>query len=122
MRETRDFEMRSCYTLRIVPRPEDYEMCMLHIHDNVPRRELLEQLAEESSVLAQAALKLCRTLEDAHNRTETTQREAVENMAEEFVDVLNAYTAVFGGWEAVEKAVEQSKRSPKWGRWVDRLE
>jgi hypothetical protein len=43
-------------------------------------------------------------------------------MAEEFVDILNAYTAVFGDWDAVEKAVEQSKRSQKWGRWVDRLE
>ena len=93
-----------------------------YINDNVPRRELLEQLAEESSELAQSALKLCRALEDAHNRTETTQREAVQNMAEELVDVLNAYTAVFGDWEAVEKAVEQSKRSSKWGRWVDRLE
>jgi septum formation topological specificity factor MinE len=93
-----------------------------YINDNVPRRELLEQLAEESAELAQAALKLCRVLEDAHNRTETTQREAVQNMAEELVDVLNAYTAVFGDWEAVEKAVEQSKRSQKWGRWVDRLE
>ena len=93
-----------------------------YINDNVPRRELLEQLAEESAELAQAALKLCRTLEDARNRTETTQRKAVQNMAEEFVDVLNAYTAVFGDWEAVEKALEESKRSPKWGRWVDRLE
>lgn len=118
MRETRDFYN----THKTVQRPEDYEMCMLYIHDNVPRRELLEQLAEESAELAQAALKLCRILEDAHNRTETTQREAVANMAEELVDVLNAYTAVFGDWEAVEKAVEQSKRSPKWGRWVDRLE
>jgi molecular chaperone GrpE (heat shock protein) len=93
-----------------------------YIHENIPRRELLEQLAEESAELSQAALKLCRTLEDAHNRTKTTQREAVANMAEEFVDVLNSYTAVFGVWDAVEKAVEQSKRSPKWGRWVDRLE
>jgi Zn-dependent oligopeptidase len=93
-----------------------------YIYDNVPRRELLEQLAEESAELSQDALKLCRALEGAHNSTETTQREAVQNMAEEFVDVLNAYTAIFGDWEAVEKAVEQSKRSPKWGRWVDRLE
>jgi septum formation topological specificity factor MinE len=98
------------------------ESAAYYINKHLSRRELLEQLAEESAELAQAALKLCRALEDAHNRTETTQREAVENMAEELVDVLNAYTAVFGDWEAVEKAVEQSKRSPKWGRWVDRLE
>lgn len=54
-------------------------------------RDLLEQLAEEASELAQAALKLIRAAEMNNNPTPRTKENAVNNLVEEFYDVYNLW-------------------------------
>lgn len=45
-------------------------------------------LAEEASELSQAALKMCR-LDSKTNPTDKTEKEAKDNLIEEYTDVLN---------------------------------
>lgn len=54
-------------------------------------RELLEQLAEEASELAQAALKLIRAAELSNNPTPNTKENAANNLVEEYYDVCNLW-------------------------------
>ena len=55
---------------------------------SLPETELLAQLAEECSELAQAALKLRRAL-DGTNPTPVKQEEARAKLVEEIADVFN---------------------------------
>lgn len=58
-----------------------------YIRSQIPREELLAQLAEESTELAHAALKLRRSI-DGTNPTPVTEEQAMENLREEVADVL----------------------------------
>jgi NTP pyrophosphatase (non-canonical NTP hydrolase) len=58
------------------------------IRDQLPEEELLAQLAEEATELAQAALKMRRIL-DGRNPTPVRLSEAWANLQEEIADVLN---------------------------------
>lgn len=58
-----------------------------YIRDNVDQRTLLEQLAEESAELTQAALKLIRALGLSNNPTPVTAEQAYLNVTEEVGDV-----------------------------------
>lgn len=62
-----------------------------YILDTLTERELLEQLAEEASELAQAALKLIRAAGMNNNPTPKTKENAVNNLVEEFYDVYNIW-------------------------------
>ena len=64
------------------------------IQDILPMTEILAQLAEESSELAQAALKLRRAL-DGTNPTPKSVEECLENIQEEMADVFVCLT-MFG--------------------------
>lgn len=55
---------------------------------NLPDRDLLEQLAEESAELAQAALKFIRAKGMSQNPTPISKDEALANLKEEANDVL----------------------------------
>ena len=55
---------------------------------NLPNRDLLEQLAEESAELAQAALKFIRAKEMSQNPTPISKDEALASLKEEANDVL----------------------------------
>lgn len=57
------------------------------IRDQVPRVEVLAQLAEEAAELGHAALKLRRVIED-RNPTPVSLHQALENLAEEIADVM----------------------------------
>lgn len=57
------------------------------IKREVPTEELYKLLAEESSELAQAALKMCR-LGNSSNPTDKDPLEAYNNLIEEYTDVL----------------------------------
>ena len=54
--------------------------------EKIGRPAMLEQLAEEASELAQAALKLARIYR-AENPTPVTEDEAYKNLVEEYTDV-----------------------------------
>ena len=77
-------------------------------------RTLLEQLAEEASELAQAALKLIRAAEYSNNPTPITLQEAEVNLDEELHDVL-AVASLLGIIEY------DDDENPKWKRWAERL-
>ena len=56
------------------------------IKEYIPQSEILAQLAEEAAELAQAALKLRRTM-DGRNPTPVGFSEAYNNLIEEYSDV-----------------------------------
>lgn len=58
-----------------------------YIREQLSQEELLCQLAEEASELAQAALKL-RRVYDGSNPTPVKRSEAFDNLKEEIADVL----------------------------------
>lgn len=89
-----------------------------YIQGQLPRGELLCQLAEEASELSKAALKL-RRAEDGTNPTPVTVEEAMENLTEEIGDVLLAL-------DVLEIDYLDPKLDSAWKkkltRWAERLE
>lgn len=85
-----------------------------YIRDALTERILLEQLAEEASELAQAALKLIRAAEYSNNPTPITRQEAEVNLDEELHDVL-AVASLLGLIDY------DDDENPKWKRWAERL-
>ena len=85
----------------------------------IPLDELLAQLAEEASELAQAALKLRRTLSNK-NPTPTTRRQAEDGLLEEIADVkLCLHVA---GFEKVRDKIQVNRIiSQKAERWLNRI-
>ena len=90
-----------------------------YIIDCLPAEELLCQLAEEASELAQAALKYRRTLSHA-NPTPVTRREAEKKLLEEIADVKLCLHV--SGFEAVRHKIEVNRTiTAKAERWLNRL-
>ena len=72
------------------------------IRDVVPQEVILDCLAEESAELAQAALKLKRTMSH-DNPTEVSASEASERLHEEVADVLVCLSQLDGlNWHTVD--------------------
>lgn len=85
----------------------------------VPVRDALECLAEESSELAQAALKYIRANNLSKSPTPKTAEEAKNDLIEEFGDVLIAMRLILD--DDTWNTVIDISRSPKWERWHKRL-
>lgn len=81
------------------------------VKERLDSREMLEQLAEEASELAQAALKMIRAYGMSKNTTRTKPGEAAAGIVEEIgdvmmlVDMLDLYDINTAG-------------NPKWKRWA----
>ena len=78
----------------------------IFVSNNLTEREKLEQLAEEATELAQAALKAIRAKKLSNNSTPTTEEIADMNLAEEVDDVLMCICLYYGG---VDKALDKGK-------------
>lgn len=89
-----------------------------YIRGQLPRGELLCQLAEEASELSKAALKL-RRAEDGTNPTPVSIEEAEENLLEEIGDILNALEVLDIDFFGV---YSDGARLKKMRRWSERLE
>lgn len=89
------------------------------IRDIMPLAEIMTQLAEECTELAQAALKFRRTLSNA-NPTPVGRKEAENKLLEEIADVkLCLHVA---GFEAVRHKIQVNRTiSAKAERWLNRL-
>lgn len=85
----------------------------------LPRTELLNQLAEEAAELAQAALKLRRTLSPI-NPTPVSQERALAGLVEELADVQNAAALVRNAFR-VNQAKVDVVAGMKMARWAGRL-
>jgi NTP pyrophosphatase (non-canonical NTP hydrolase) len=97
------------------------------VSDILPKTEILAQLAEEASELAQAALKLRRAL-DGTNPTPKSVGECEENLMEEFADISNAVDALCDAWfgndldsESEFWNAEREIETAKYKRWLSRL-
>ena len=98
------------------------------VSDILPKTEILAQLAEEASELAQAALKLRRAL-DGTNPTPKSVAECEANLIEELADINNAVRALCDAWfgydldsECEFWGAEQEIEDAKYKRWLSRLE
>ena len=82
-----------------------------------PTKELLALLAEEAAELAQAALKLRRTMDDV-NPTPVTKAEAMDKLLEEIADVqLMLKTLGLDDLDDYDR-----RKGEKLDRWAERLE
>lgn len=97
------------------------------VSDILPKTEILAQLAEEASELAQAALKLRRAL-DGTNPTSKSVAECEANLMEEFADINNAINALYDAWfgddfnsEREFWDAEREIEDAKYKRWLSRL-
>lgn len=91
------------------------------ILDRVPAAEILTQLAEEASELAQAALKLRRALEDKHSPTPISAAAARHRLVEEVADVSVCLRLVFPTGGKTLAAELERIMGIKTERWVHRL-
>ena len=98
------------------------------VSDILPKTEILAQLAEEASELAQATLKLRRALDNT-NPTPKSVAECEANLTEEIADVTNAIDALFDSWfgasiksESEFWDAELEIEDAKYKRWLSRLE
>ena len=98
------------------------------VSDILPKTEILAQLGEEASELAQAALKLRRAL-DGTNPTPKSVAECEANLMEEFADINNAVDALCDAWFGDDLDSEREFwdaeceiGNAKYKRWLSRLE
>lgn len=95
------------------------EIERLHIQfikEKLDRRTILEQLAEESAELTQAALKLVRAEGLSNNPTPIEDDEAFNNLLEEIEDVIACLKLL-----DIDVTIAATSDNPKWERWVNRL-
>lgn len=95
---------------------EDWKSELDRINMALGVTELLAGLAEESSELAQAALKRRRAL-DQRNPTPVTVAEATDKLYEELADVLLVAAALGINEYEVERHIRR-----KAARWISRIE
>lgn len=79
---------------------------------------MLEQLAEESSELAKAALKLARVLRK-ENPTPVTATEAQKNLIEEFTDVFMCAAELRLEPDIKQAAAKQKRFTERWNKQHD---
>lgn len=113
-------ELEKNEAVQIVPIEIGHSSCPIEeIRDMMPLDELLAQLAEEASELAQAALKMRRTLTDG-NPTPVTRKQAEAGLLEEIADVKLCLHV--GGFERVRDKIQVNRIiSAKAERWLKRL-
>lgn len=94
--------------------------CVEQVRDTLSQEELLCQLAEEASELAQAALKL-RRVYDGTNPTPKKRSEAFDNLLEEIADVylVSVVLDIPSEWRLTEI---MKIATAKAERWAKRLE
>lgn len=89
---------------------------MPNVSNILPEDEILAQLAEECTELAQAALKLRRAINEV-NWTPKSIEDCVASVIEEHADVCACFKAL--GWD--DKAARHVIMNEKEQRWTQRL-
>jgi len=104
--------------------PHSYYANLISITRNLPESEVLAQLAEEASELAQAALKVRRTLSFV-NETPMNYEKAVGNLIEEIADVKVSLDVLMMQDARLKTAQGQDEimriKTVKAARWCERL-
>lgn len=86
------------------------------VRQTLPKRDLLEQLAEECNELAKASLKLIRANQMSENVTPTSKIKAYDNFIEEQKDVISILWLLTGN-----ERYAYIDGYPKIERWAKRL-
>ena len=91
----------------------------LYVQRNLPLRDKLEQVAEEASELAQAALKLIRAGGWSANATPTGEKTASDNFHEEVRDLMCVLRVTLSEskWQDITAIDDYAK----FERWAKRL-
>lgn len=95
-----------------------------HVVNSLDKRSILEQLAEESSEITKAALKVIRAEKLSVNTTPITYEESMEKLIEEINDVRMIIELLKSKYEELNDALPEDKEiinNPKWKRWAHRL-
>ena len=98
----------------------DLRACTERVRELLPKEEILAQLAEECTELAQAALKYRRVL-DGTNPTPVEHDQAVINLYEELGDVMGCLFAADLIHHIDQECIDFVSVF-KMARWVKRLE
>lgn len=93
-----------------------------YIVSKLSKEEILCQIAEEASELAQAALKLRRAITQT-NPTPVSVDEAEKNLTEEHGDVSVAFAvyAVKSNWVDCQDVAAGESIRAKYSRWAQRI-
>ena len=86
------------------------------VRRTLPKRDLLEQLAEECAELSKASLKLIRANQMSENATPTSRVEAYDNFIEEQKDVVSVLWLLTNS-----ERYAYIDGYPKIERWAKRL-
>lgn len=90
-----------------------------YVKDNLLMRDKLEQIAEESAELSQAALKLIRAYKLSGNPTPMDSGEAMNNFCEEIQDLLCVLRVFFS--EKLWAYLSDVENYDKYERWANRI-
>ena len=88
------------------------------IVDYIGYPAMLEQLAEECAELGKAALKLAR-IERNENPTPVTKEEALENLREEYTDVVQCARELGLKTDLIEMQEKKERFFERWKQHVD---
>ena len=95
-----------------------------HVVRSLDKRSVLEQLAEESSEITKAALKVIRAEKLSVNTTPITYEESMEKLIEEINDVRMIISLLKYKYTELDNTLPEDNdiiNNPKWKRWAHRL-
>lgn len=85
------------------------------------KRTVLEQLAEESSEITKAALKVIRADKLSDSATSITYEDSIENLIEEINDVRMIISLLKHKYTELDNTLPEDKeilKNPNWKRWA----
>ena len=85
------------------------------------KRTVLEQLAEESSEITKAALKVIRADKLSNSTTSITYEDSIENLIEEINDVRMIISILKHKYTELNNTLPEDKeilKNPNWKRWA----
>ena len=103
---------------------ENQQKYFEHVVRSLDKRSVLEQLAEESSEITKAALKVIRAEKLSVNTTPITYEESMEKLIEEINDVRMIISMLKTKYPELDNALPEDNdiiNNPKWKRWAHRL-
>ena len=103
---------------------ENQQKYFEHVVRSLDKRSVLEQLAEESSEITKAALKVIRAEKLSVNTTPIAYEESMEKLIEEINDVRMIINMLKTKYPELDNALPEDNdiiNNPKWKRWAKRL-
>ena len=103
---------------------ENQQKYFEHVVKSLDKRSVLEQLAEESSEITKAALKVIRAEKLSVNTTPITYKESMQKLIEEINDVRMIISMLKTKYLELDEALPEDSdiiNNPKWKRWAKRL-